>query len=86
MLRLTIDLESSAELLGTRPETFLGFVEQQQLEGVLKFKDGWRVSIFTLAKVLNTSTQNLLNVLEDAVLGKLLEEVEDNERLGSWIK
>ncbi|MBI1876660.1 MAG: hypothetical protein HYR94_00160 [Chloroflexi bacterium] len=81
MVQLTMDLESSAELLGTEPKAFLEFVEREQLEGVFKLNGGWRISIFTLAQLLNTTLQNLLELLEDYALGQMIEEVEDDEKV-----
>ncbi len=79
MVQLTIDLESSAELLGTEPEAFLEFVAREQIEGIIKLNGKWRVSIFTLARLLDTTPQALLELLEDYALGQMLEEVEDDE-------
>ncbi len=79
MVQLTMNLETSAEMLGTKPETFLEFVEREQLEGVIKLNEGWRISIFTLARLLNTSPQTLLELLEDYTFGQMIEAVEDDE-------
>ena len=79
MLALTMDLDSSAELLGTQSQTFQLFLEEEQVQGVLKLSDGWRISIFTLALLLNTTPTILLELLEDYMLGQLIEEVENDE-------
>ena len=79
MFPLTMDLKSSAEVLGTEPEVFREFVERERLEGVIKLDDGWRVSIFALARLLNTTPDTLLEFIEDYALGQLIEEVEDDE-------
>jgi hypothetical protein len=79
MFPLTMDLKSSAEVLGTEPEAFLEFVERERLEGVIKLDNEWRVSIFTLARILNTTPGTLLELIEDYALGQLIEEVEDDE-------
>lgn len=45
------------------------------------------VSIFTLAHLLGTSSEELLEVLEDFALGALMEAVTDDESLegeASW--
>jgi len=60
MMRLTINLKSSAEALGTEPETFVEFLKRERIRGILKLDDQWRVSIFTLAGLLNTSPGDLL--------------------------
>jgi len=79
MVQLTMDLESSAEMLGTEPEAFLEFVKREQIEGIIKLNGEWRVSIFTLARLLDTTPQALLELLEDYALGQMIEEVEDDE-------
>jgi len=79
IVRLTMDLKSSAEVLGTEPETFLEFMKREQIGGLLKLDDQWRVSIFTLAGLLNTSPADLLELMEDYALGEMIEEVEGDE-------
>ena len=39
MIRLTMDLKSSAEALGTEPETFLEFMKREQIRGLLRLDD-----------------------------------------------
>ena len=41
MIRLTLDLKSSAEVLGTEPETFLEFMKREQIGGACS---GWTIS------------------------------------------
>ena len=79
MRQLMMDLKSSAEVLGTEPETFLEFVEREHIKGVIKLNDTWWVSIFTLAGILNTEPEVLLELLEDDALGQMIEAVEDDE-------
>lgn len=79
MIQLTMDLKSSAQALGTEPETFLKFITREQIRGILKLDDQWRVSIFTLAGLLNTSRGALLELMEDYALGEMIEEVEGDE-------
>jgi len=79
MIQLTMDLKSSAQALGTEPETFLKFITREQIRGILKLDDQWRVSIFTLAGLLNTSPGALLELMEDYALGEMIEEVEGDE-------
>ena len=79
MIRLALDLKSSAEILGTEAEMFLELVERERIGGVIKLDDQWRVSIFTLARLLDTTPGVLLELVEDYVLGQMIEEVEDDE-------
>ncbi len=79
MLSLTMNLQSSAELLGTRPELFLEFAEREHIAGIMRFNGDWRISIFTLASLLNTTPVVLLDLFEDYQLGQLIEEVADDE-------
>ena len=79
--RLTMALDTSANLLGTEPKSFLEFAEREQLDGLLRFNGKWMVSIFTLAHLLGTSSEELLEVLEDFALGALMEAVADDESL-----
>lgn len=81
MFRLTLDLESSAWLLGVDPRTFLEHAQREQLGGLLRFDDRWVVSIFTLARLLDTSAQALLEMIEDYALGELMNEAENDEAL-----
>ncbi len=81
MFQLTIDIQTSAQVLGITPETFQALVEREQLEGVLKLREGWRVSIFTLARLLNTTPETLLEFLEDYALGQRMLEVANDEVL-----
>jgi hypothetical protein len=79
MTSLTLDLDTSAFLLGTNPEEFLKFAEISQLPGILAFSKQIKVSIFTLAKLLNTSPETLIDWLEDEAFAELIEEIDDNE-------
>ena len=79
MIRLAMDLESSAEILGTEPETFLEFAQREHREGIIRLDDQWRVSIFTLARLLDTTPEVLLDLVEDYVLGQMIEKVENDE-------
>jgi hypothetical protein len=76
---LTLNLQTSAALLGTDPEQFLKFIQMEKTPGVLFFSEQPQVSIFTLAQLLNTSPEILLNWLEDAALVELIEEVDGDE-------
>jgi hypothetical protein len=81
MLLLTMDLQSSAEVIGTNPAAFLELVEREGIRGIIRLKDEYRVSIFTLAQILNTTPSALIDLLEDYAFGDLLEEIEDDEQL-----
>ena len=87
MLTLTIDMQSSAQVLGTKPEELREWIMRENTEGVLKFGSEWRLSIFTLAQLLNTTPQVLLELIEDYMLGSLMNEIEDDdlfEGKASW--
>ena len=79
MLRLTMDIQTTAEMLGTEPDLFLELVKREQLKGVMKLNGSWRVSIFTLALLLNTTPHILIELLEDYALGLLIEEVAQDD-------
>ena len=74
-----MDLRDSAKILGTEPEALLAFVNQKQLKGVIELDGKWRVSIFTLAYILDTTPEKLLDLLEDYALGRLIEDNENDE-------
>ena len=76
---LTLDIELSAEVLGVKPNELRDMVEREHLQGVLKVDHQWRMSVFTLAKLLNTSPEMLLEFLEDYALGELMDEVGEDE-------
>lgn len=79
---LTFDLDTSASILGTEPDLFLEFIRTQNIPGILFFAEKPQVSIFTLAQLLNTKAEILLDWLEDEALAELIEEVDDDE----WIE
>ncbi len=83
MFRLTMDLNTSAQLLGTEPQTLLEYAEREQLGGLLRFNGQWMVSVFTLAHLLGTSSDELIEVMEDFALGTLMDAVKDDELLDS---
>ena len=80
MVRLVVDLDTSAHLLGMEPETFLRFVEQEKLAGIIKSNDHWQVSVFTLAQLLNATPTALLELIEDFELGQRIEEAAEDEQ------
>ena len=81
MFQLTIDMQTSAQVLGITPQILQDFLEHEHLDGVLKLQEGWRVSIFTLARLLDTTPETLLEFLEDYSLGQRMAEVADDEVL-----
>ncbi len=79
MNTLTMDIELSAEVLGIEPGAFRDMVKRDHIEGVLKLDHQWRVSVFTLAELLNTSPAVLLEFLEDYALGELMDSVDGDD-------
>lgn len=79
MPRLTLELKTSAELLGTEPDLLLRFIQKENLPGILYFDTQPQVSIFTLANLLNTTPETLMEWLEDDALAELIDEVEEDE-------
>jgi hypothetical protein len=79
MPTLTLDLNTSAILLGTEPDRLLQFIQRENLPGVLFFETQPQVSVFTLANLLNTTPEKLMEWLEDEALGELMDEVEEDE-------
>ena len=83
MLSLAFDLPTTAEMLATDSQHLQNFIERDQPKGVLRLGDSdWRVSLFTLARWLDTTPEQLLNLLEDLTFGELLEEADEEEALG----
>jgi len=80
MPTLTLDLSTSAALLGTEPEVLLQFMQREALPGVLFFETEPKVSVFTLAQLLNTTPATLMDWIEDEALAELIEAVDDEER------
>lgn len=79
MTLLTLDLDTSASILGTEPELFLKFLKTKNIPGVLFFTEKPQISIFTLAQLLNTKPEILLDWLEDEALAESIEEVDEDE-------
>ena len=78
MIPLTLDLETSAALLGFPTEALLQTLHKGEIEGI-RLDDQWRLSVFVLAKLLSTSPETLLDYLEDEVLAEKIAEVEGDE-------
>lgn len=76
---LTFDLTTSASILGTEPDALLRFIQNENIPGVLFFSERTKVSVFTLAHLLNTTPEILMDWLEDEALAELIEEVDEDE-------
>jgi len=73
MTKLTLDLQTSAEVLGTTPDHFLAWLQSEQPNGIITLDNQPQVSIFTLARILDTTAQELLNLLSISKDQDLLE-------------
>jgi hypothetical protein len=60
MAKLTVDLATSADILGTTPDRFLAWLKRKYLHGLLYFNDTPQISVFTLAKILDTTPRELV--------------------------
>jgi hypothetical protein len=63
MAKLTVDLATSADVLGTTPDHFLAWLKREQLHGLIYFNETPQISIFTLAKILDTTPRELVSWL-----------------------
>lgn len=79
MNTLTLDIELSSAVLGIEPGAFRDMVKRDHIQGVLKLDHQWRVSVFTLAELLNTSPDVLLEFLEDDAFGELMDRAEEDD-------
>jgi hypothetical protein len=75
MIPLALDVETSAELLNIDSKKLEEILQKREIEGI-RIDNEWRVSIFVLAKILNTSPDEILDYLEDLYLAEKIEEVE----------
>jgi hypothetical protein len=73
MTKLTLDLQTSAEVFGTTPDHFLAWLQSEQPSGIITLDNQPQVSIFTLARILDTTAQELLNLLSISKDRDLLE-------------
>ncbi len=73
MTKLTLDLQTSAEVLGITPDHFLAWLQSEQPSGIITLDNQPQVSIFTLARILDTTAQELLNLLSTSKDRDLLE-------------
>lgn len=88
MAKLTVDLATSADVLGTTPDRFLAWLKGKNSQGLLYFNDTPQISIFTLARILDTTPRELVDFLEETALEDrldlhdALEAIAESERLG----
>lgn len=55
MAKLMVDLATSADILGTTLDRFLAWLKCEYLHNLLYFNDMCQISIFTLARILDTT-------------------------------
>lgn len=84
MTKLTLDLQTSAEVLGTTPDHFLSWLQSEQPSGIITLDNQPQISIFTLARILDTTAQELLNLLSISKAKDLLETQEINTEIPIW--
>ena len=65
--------EVAAALLNVPRATLEASLSSQQVKGI-QIGDEWRVSIYTLAELLHTTSETLVEYLEDIAFARLLEE------------
>ena len=88
MAKLTVDLATSADVLGTTPDLFLAWLKREDSHSLLYFNDTPQISIFTLARILDTTPRELVDFLEETDLEDrldlqdALEAIAESERLG----
>ncbi|MEA3359944.1 MAG: hypothetical protein U9R17_11155 [Thermodesulfobacteriota bacterium] len=76
MKPLALDIATSAQLLNMESKTLVEILQKREIEGI-KIGNEWRLSVFVLSKILNTSPDEILEYLEDFYLAQRIEEVED---------
>ncbi|AEB09518.1 hypothetical protein [Desulfobacca acetoxidans] len=77
-MQLTMDLKTSAEVLGVNPDKLKNYLQKEQPGGIIRLEEDWHISIFTLAKILDTTPEALLEFMEDSLLGNMLAAVEND--------
>lgn len=80
MMTLTLDLETSATILGAPLDRLREAIQRQEIVGI-HIGGEWRISIFALAKLLDTSPKTLVDFLEDDALVRLIGETNDEALL-----
>lgn len=82
MLSLAFDLPTTATLLATDTQQLRQFFQRDQPTGVLQLDENeWRVSLFTLARWLDTTPEQLITMLEDSLFAELLAIADEEESL-----
>jgi hypothetical protein len=76
MKPLALDIATSAQLLNMEPKTLVDILQKKEIEGI-RIGNEWRLSVFVLSKILNTTPDEVLEYLEDFYLAQRIEEVED---------
>ena len=76
MKPLALDIETCAQLLNMESKTLVETLQKREIEGI-KIGNEWRLSVFVLSKILNTTPDEVLEYLEDFYLDQRIEEVED---------
>ena len=77
-MALAFDLKTCASMLNVEESKLKASVERGEIQASFLGKE-WRVSIFELARILRTSTEEVLEYLEDMVLAEMIQEVEGEE-------
>jgi len=75
MIPLALDIETSAQLLNIESKRLEEILQKREIEGV-RIGNEWRLSVFVLSRILNTSPDEILEYLEDLHLSQRIEEVE----------
>lgn len=75
MMPLALDIETSAQLLNIESRKLEEILQKREIEGI-RIGNEWRLSIFVLSKLLNTSPDEILEYLEDFHLAQRIQEVE----------
>ena len=75
MIPLALDIETSAQLLNIESKRLEEILQKREIEGI-KIGGEWRLSVFVLSKILNTTPDEILEYLEDLCLTQRIEEVE----------
>ena len=77
-MALAFDLKTCASMLNVEESKLKDSVERGEIQASKLGKE-WRVSIFELARILGTSSEEVLEYLEDMVLAEMIQEVEGEE-------
>jgi hypothetical protein len=78
IMTLAFDLKTCASMLNIGESELKDSVERGEIQASRLGKE-WRVSIFELARILRTSTDELIEYLEDMVLAEMIQKVEGEE-------